>query len=257
MLHFSNEGISLAYEVHGAGQPVVMLHGAAVTFTGNFDACGWIDPLTTRGLQVIGLDFRGHGASDKPADATLHGTTALTSDVIALLDHLDIDQACLVGFSIGTTIGLHALHTHPKRFRAAALVATGEGIIGSGAYQFPAILPPLVDVLRLPETPSDASPGHVIYSMMAEQVAGDRAGVAAALAGEYPPCSVDEAASVDIPVLVVSGDEDVVLGQGRRLAETLPRSRYLEIAGANHFSLAVDESVQQAVAEFLTNDKGR
>jgi pimeloyl-ACP methyl ester carboxylesterase len=251
MPQFSNDGLSLYYEVHGSGLPVVMLHGAAVSFAGNFGACGWIDPLTARGLQVIGLDFRGHGGSDRPLEANLHGTEVLTKDVIALLDHLEIEQASIVGYSIGSTITLHLLHTHPERFRAAALVATGDGIIGEPPRTFPAILPPLVEILGWEELSAEVPPQVAFYWNFAESVGGGRAGIAAALSGEYPPCSPEEAATVEVPVLVVSGDQDVVLGTGPRVADALPRGRYLEVAGADHFTLAVNEDVQRAVADFL------
>jgi pimeloyl-ACP methyl ester carboxylesterase len=251
MLRFSNEDISLAYEVHGSGHPVVMLHGAAVSFAGNYGACGWIDPLTARGLQVIGLDFRGHGSSDKPPDSALHGTEPLTRDVIALLDHLGISQAAIVGYSIGSTVALHLLHTHPERFHAGALVATGDGIIGHPPLTFPTMLPPMVEILAWPELPADVPPSVAFYYHFAESVGGSRAGVAAALSGAYPPCSPEEAATVNVPVLVISGDQDVVLGTGPRLAEALPRGRYVEIAGADHFMLAVNEDVQREVAGFL------
>jgi pimeloyl-ACP methyl ester carboxylesterase len=250
---FANDGLTLAYEVHGSGLPVVMLHGAAVSFAGNYGACGWVDPLIACGLQVIGLDFRGHGGSDRPEDPTLHGTRALTGDVIALLDHLGIEQASIVGYSIGSTITLHLLHTHPERFRAAALVATGDGIIGHPPRSFPEILPPLVEILHRTELSAEVPPEVAFYWNFAESVGGGRAGVAAALSGEYPPCSSEEAATVSIPVLVVSGDQDVVLGTGRRVAEALPQGRYLEIPGADHFLLAVDEDVQRAVAGFLAD----
>ncbi|MGH2784660.1 MAG: alpha/beta fold hydrolase [Actinomycetota bacterium] len=254
MPRFSNEGFSLAYEVHGSGQPVVMLHGAAVSFAGNFGACGWIDPLTARGLQVVGLDFRGHGGSDKPLDPSLHGIEPFTRDVIALMDHLDIEQASIVGYSIGTTVSLHLLHTHPERFRRSALVATGEGIIGFGPHAFPLILPPMVEILHWPELPEDVPPAVAFYYNFAESVGGSREGVAAALSGDFSPCTPEEASEVAVPVLVVSGDQDVVLGTGRRLAETLPRGTYMEIPGADHFLLAVNEDVQRAVARFLTEE---
>jgi len=195
MPNFVNEGVSLYYEVHGSGLPVVMLHGAAVSFEGNYGACGWIDPLTARGLQVIGLDFRGHGSSDKPADAAPHGTEPLTRDVIALLDHLGIPQAEIVGYSIGSTVALHLLHTHPERFHAGALVATGDGIIGHPPLTFPTMLPPMVEILAWPELPADVPPSVAFYYHFAESVGGSRAGVAAALSGAYPPCSPEEAAT--------------------------------------------------------------
>ena len=253
MPRFSNDGVSLAYEVHGSGHPVVMLHGAAVSFAGNFGACGWVDPMTARGLRVIGLDSRGHGGSDKPEDPALHGTDVLTGDVIALLDHLELDQVSIVGYSIGSTIALHLLHTRGDRFRSGALVATGDGVIGYPPRSFPEILPPMVEILHWPEISDDVPPQVAFYYNFAESVGGSRAGVAAALSGEYPPCTPEEAATVEVPVLVVSGDQDIVLGMGPRVAEAIPKSRYLEIAGADHFNLAVNEDVQRAVADFLVD----
>jgi pimeloyl-ACP methyl ester carboxylesterase len=251
---FSNDGVSLAYEVHGSGHPVVMLHGAAVSFAGNFGACGWVEPLTARGLQVIGLDFRGHGGSDKPDDPALHGIDVYTGDVIALLDHLGIERASIVGYSIGSTIALHLLHTHKDRFTSSALVATGDGIIGHPPRSFPEILPPIVEILHRPEIPDDIPPEVAFYYNFAESVGGGRAGVAAALSGAYPPCTPEEVATIEIPVLVVSGDQDIVLGMGPGVAEAIPKSRYVEIAGADHFTLAVNEDVQRSVAEFVAAD---
>jgi pimeloyl-ACP methyl ester carboxylesterase len=251
MRTFTSDGLRIGYEVHGTGEPVVMLHGAAVSFAANFQACGWIDPFTARGMQVIGMDFRGHGASDKPEDPAVHGSEALGRDVIALLDFLGHERAAIVGYSIGSTVTLHLLHTHPDRFRAAALVATGDGIIGFGDRSFPAILPPMVEILGWPELPDDVPGAVAFYYNAAESVGGSRSGVAAALSGAYPPCTLEEAATIAIPVLVVSGDQDIVLGMGPRLAEALPNSRYIERPGADHFSLAIDADVQTEVAHFL------
>ena len=253
MPYIENDGVKIAYEIHGSGAPVVMLHGAAVSFAGNFGACGWIDPLNERGLQVIGMDFRGHGGSDKPEDPSDNGTDALTRDVIALLDHLGHQTALIVGYSIGSTVALHLLHTHPERFRAAALVATGDGIIGIGHRAFPIILPPMVEILGWPELPDGIPDSVAFYYNMAELVGGSRSGVAASLSGEYPPCSMEEAASIRIPVLVVSGDEDIVLGMAPQLAETIPNARYMAVPGADHFGLAVNAEVQREVGDFLAS----
>lgn len=251
MLRFENDGLSLAYEVHGTGSPVVMLHGAAVSFAGNFGAFGWVERFNARGLQVVGLDARGHGESDKPHYPAAYGTAVLSRDIIALIDHLGYERVSMVGYSVGTTIALHLLHTNPDRFKAAALVATGDGIVGYPPLTFPALLPVLAETLARPEFPADLPPHVAAYWTLAEQIGGDRAAVAAGAKADFPPCSPEEAETIDIPVLVVSGDQDAVLGTGARLAAALPKGRYLEIAGADHFMLALDETVQRAVADFL------
>ena len=251
MPRFTNDGLGLYYEVHGRGSPVVMLHGGAVTFAANYGLCGWIERFTPRDIQVVGLDARGHGKSDAPRDGSGSGIAVLSRDVIALLDHLGIERVAVVGYSIGSAIALHALHTYPGRFRAGALVATGDGLIGIGPLTFPAILPFLAETLERPEYPDDLPPHAAMYWTFATQMAGDREAVAKMVQGDFTPCTPEEAGSVQAPVLVVSAENDLVLGTGARLAEALPNGRYVEIAGADHFSLAVDEAVQNEVAGFL------
>jgi pimeloyl-ACP methyl ester carboxylesterase len=249
--HFEHDGLSLYYESHGSGRPVVMVHGAAVTFAGNYGICGWIDPMRESGLRVIGMDVRGHGQSDAPRNPADSGLAPLSRDVIALLDHLAIERAAVVGYSIGTTIALHALHSFPRRFRAGALVATGDGIAGLGPITFPAILPTLVETLAHEEHPGHLPPHVAMYWTFATQIAGGRAGVAMMGRGDFTPCTPEEVASIEVPVLVVSGQNDPVLGTGPRLAAALPKGSYVEIPGADHFSLALDPAVQRAVAGFL------
>jgi pimeloyl-ACP methyl ester carboxylesterase len=252
MPHFQNNGLSIHYEVHGSGKPVVMLHGAAVTFAGNFGYCGWVEPMSALGLQAVGVDLRGHGRSDTPPDASASGLDVLAGDAVALLDHLEIERAAVVGYSIGSTIALHALHAYPHRFTAGALVATGDGIIGVPPMTFPVLNPRLIETLRRPEFPADLPVEQAAYWTFAEQMAGDREAVAMMASGDFTPCTPAEAASIDVPVLVVSGETDPVIGTGARLAAALPKGRYHEVPGADHFSLATDDEVQREVAEFLS-----
>jgi pimeloyl-ACP methyl ester carboxylesterase len=251
MPNVTSDGVSLYVDVHGSGSPVLMLHGAAVTFAGNFGYCGWIEPMAERGLQAVGLDLRGHGRTDAPPHARASGIDACARDVVAVLDHLDVERAGIVGYSIGSAIALHSLHSYPGRFTAAALVATGDGIIGVPPLTFPALLPRLIETSRRPEFPDDLPPEQAAYWTFGEQIAGNREAVAIAMSGDFSPCTPAEAASIEVPVLVVSGALDPVLGTGARLAEALPKGRYREVAGADHFSLATDESVQREVADFL------
>jgi non-heme chloroperoxidase len=105
--HFTNDGLTLYYEVHGEGLPVVLIHGGTVSFERHYAMYGWIERLNERGLQVIGLDFRGRGKSDKPYDAQAYGTANLASDVLALLDHLKLDRVAMCSGQVisDTSIG--------------------------------------------------------------------------------------------------------------------------------------------------------
>ena len=106
MPSLENRGVQIHYEVHGTGRPVVLLHGGTVSFKHNYADFGWIKSLTEAGLQVIGLDFRGHGNSAKPHEVESYGTANLASDVVAVLDQLLLPRVSLIAYSIGTAVAL-------------------------------------------------------------------------------------------------------------------------------------------------------
>lgn len=248
---FQHAGLRLHYEIHGQGLPVLLLHGITVSFAGNFAPFGWIAALNARGLQVIGLDFPGHGGSDKPHDPSAYGTTALGQAVLALLDQLGLERVGLLGYSLGSIVALDLLHRQPARWAPSVLIATGDGLLGLPPHTPAQLMPRLAAALRRPEKPRDL-PDHVAqYWRFAEKIGGDREAAAVCAGASYPPCRTDQAAQVQAPVLVISGAQDPVLGQGPRLAAALPQGRYLEIAGTDHFQLAGHPQAITAAAEFL------
>ena len=251
MAHLMRNGHAIHYEIPGEGRPVLLLHGICVSFAGNFAGYGWIDSLCKQGLQVIGMDFLGHGKSDKPHDPAAYGTHKLAADVVALMDHLQLETASLVGFSMGSVVALHLLHTHPERFGRSVLIATGDGLLGIGPHTMAESAPQLARALDYDHYPAKL-PKHVaMYWNFATKVGGDRLASAAAARAHYPVCTAEEAGRVAADVLVISGEIDPVLGQGPVLARSLAHGRYLEIAGADHFMLAAIGEAKDAVAHFL------
>jgi len=248
---FQNADISLHFEVRGDGRPLVFLHGGTVNFQANYAAFGWPEKFIARGFQVVGLDFRGHGQSDKPHDASAYGTANVAADVTGLLDHLGLDRVDLVAYSIGTAVALHLLQNVPARLNRVALVATGDGLVGLPPHEFSRVLPALAVVAARSEYPQDLPKHAAAYWNFIEATGGDRAALKAFAEARYPPLSVADAQNIKHPILVVSGDNDKVLGRGPRLASALGNAEYLEVAGADHFSLAADEAVKDAVATFL------
>lgn len=251
MPSFQNGDIRLHFEVCGEGRPLVFLHGGTVSFQSNYVAFGWPEKFITRGFQVIGLDFRGHGQSDKPHDASAYGTANVAADVTGLLDHLRLERVDLVAYSIGTAVALHLLQIIPKRLGRIALVATGDGLVGLPPHEFSRVLPALAVVADRSEYPQDLPKHAAAYWTFIQATGGDRVALKAFAEASYPPLSAGEAQSIKHPVLVVSGDNDKVLGRGPGLAAALGNARYLEVEGADHFSLAADETVKEAVASFL------
>ncbi len=252
MAYCKNRNLSIYYEQHGKGSPVVLIHGGAVNFQNNYAVFGWIERLNKSGLQVIGLDLRGHGKSDKPLQAECYGTENLASDVLAVMDELGLDKVSIIGYSMGSAVALHLIQTFPARFSKAVLVATGDGLLGFSPHTFCALLPVLVEVASRSEFPHDLPPHVAAYWNFVTESGGSREALSAMAQADYPSLSIELASKIDIPVLIVSGENDPVLGQGPRLAKTLPRGEYLEIKKADHFNLAAISSVKNAIADYIS-----
>ena len=118
---FDSKSVKIRYVVEGKGEPVVLIHG----FTSNIEK-GWskvLNPLAEN-YQVIALDCRGHGKSDKPTDPKMYGRE-MGEDVIRLLDHLHIGKAHLVGYSMGGYIAYGLMLIHPDRILTVTIGAGG------------------------------------------------------------------------------------------------------------------------------------
>jgi pimeloyl-ACP methyl ester carboxylesterase len=121
----THDGLSIAYKVSGEGPPVVLVHGAIVDSARNWSIYKSLNEagefvvgdgptiegaLIDAGYQVVMLDRRGHGRSDKPHDRESYSMDACRGDVRSLVEHLDIQQAALMGYSAGAWIALGLLH---------------------------------------------------------------------------------------------------------------------------------------------------
>ena len=252
MSYCKNKSLSIYYEQHGSGSPVILIHGGTVNFQTNYVVFGWVECLMERGFKVVGLDLRGHGKSDKPDDVASYGTENLASDVLAVMDELDLNRVSVVGYSIGSAVALHLIQEFPEHFSKAALVATGDGLIGIPPHTFPAILPGLVEVASRSEYPSDLPPYLATYWNFIADSGGNFEVASAIAKADYPPLSMELASKIKVPVMVVSGTEDRVLGQGETLAKTIPNGEYLEITKADHFNLAAIDSVKNAIADYFS-----
>ena len=125
-------GLKMYYEVHGSGQPVVLLHGAFMTITSNWD--GWIGELS-KTRKVIAVEMQGHGrTADIPRDFTSEN---LADDVAALLNYLKIPRADLIGYSMGGEVAMQCAIRHPDKVRKAVIMSStfrSDGMVG-GAFE--------------------------------------------------------------------------------------------------------------------------
>lgn len=112
---FDSGGVKIRYVTEGTGEAVVLIHGwMADSSMWGRDLFGNTQLKPLDGFELIAMDCRGHGKSDKPHDRAAYGV-AMADDVVRLLDHLKIQKAHLVGYSSGTYIAGKVAATHPDR----------------------------------------------------------------------------------------------------------------------------------------------
>lgn len=121
---FDSNGVPIQYVDQGRGAPVVLLHGFTGSYARHWEAPGLIVALESAGYRVIAMDCRGHGESGKPHDAGQYGLE-MVQDVLRLLDHLRIDRAHIVGYSMGGGIATQLLVRYPNRVKTVTLLGAG------------------------------------------------------------------------------------------------------------------------------------
>jgi pimeloyl-ACP methyl ester carboxylesterase len=126
---FDSGGTKLFYFTEGKGEPVVLIHGWLSSAGVNWALPG-ISAEIAKNFQVIAIDVRGHGISEKPVKPEAYGLE-LVEDVVRLLDHLEIKKAHIVGYSMGGFITAKLLSKHPKRCLSGTLCASGWLRVGS------------------------------------------------------------------------------------------------------------------------------
>lgn len=116
-------GVKIRYTIEGEGEPVILLHGFAVNQDFQW-RLPQILPRLAKHYRVIAVDHRGHGRSDKPHDPLAYGER-MVEDVVRLMDHLKIEKAHVVGYSMGAFITAKLITAHPARFQSAVLGGAG------------------------------------------------------------------------------------------------------------------------------------
>lgn len=116
MTELSYQGHRISFDEYGEGErPIVLVHGLLMN-RHMFDRLG--PALAKRGNRVICVDLLGHGDSDQPDDLRLYSMPLFAEQMVALLDHLELEQAVVGGTSLGANVGLELAVRHPRRVEA-------------------------------------------------------------------------------------------------------------------------------------------
>jgi pimeloyl-ACP methyl ester carboxylesterase len=246
MLRFRHDEVELAFLDEGEGEPIVLVHGFASTAAVNWVQPGWITTLKNAGRRVIALDNRGHGASTKLYDPSAYHSAIMARDVRALLDHLGINRADAMGYSMGARIVTFLALGNPQRVRSAVIGGLGGHLIeGVG---IPATV---ADALEAPSLETVHDPVARTFRAFAEQTRSDLRALAACARGSRQTLTREEIASIRVPALVAVGSKDQIAGPGAELARLLPFGRLLDITGRDHMTAVGDKIFKQGVLSFL------
>lgn len=255
MQKFSSDGVTIAYvdeapQGEASGLPVLLIHGFASNHAVNWINTMWLRTLTEAGRRVVALDNRGHGQSDKLYEPEDYATEEMAEDALALLDHLGIEKADVMGYSMGARIATFLARDFPERVHALVIGGLGDRLLqpqGLPAGIADALEAPSADVIR-------DSMGRM-FRAFAEQTKSDRKALAACIRGSRQHLTEDEAKSISCPVLVAVGTMDMVAGNGQILAEHFPNGEFYEIPRRDHMQAVGDRLHRQAVVEFLNRVK--
>lgn len=241
------DGIRIAYESIGEGDPVVLVHGFAASRVQNWKDPGWYQTLTDAGYRVIAMDCRGHGESDKPHDVAAYDHSIMAEDVVAVMEAASAGRAFLMGYSMGGFIGMHVLMDHPELLKKFAIGGVGGSYLGRAFGSRDAI----ADALVAPDKSTISDPVQKSFREFAEQSGKDRLALAACMRANRRPFKASELKQSRRPVLVVCGEDDVLTGPPGPLANAFADGRAVMIPHRNHMTTVGDKVYKQAVLDFF------
>ncbi|MGO9703466.1 MAG: alpha/beta fold hydrolase [Xanthobacteraceae bacterium] len=246
MPRFAHDNVEIAFLDEGEGEPIVLIHGFASNKEVNWVYPGWVTTLKRAGRRVIALDNRGHGESSKLYDPAAYHSAIMAEDARALLDHLGLGRANVMGYSMGARNAAFLTVAHAERVRSAVLGGLGIGLIeGVGEPER------IARALEAPSLADVSDPTGHMFRAFAEKTHSDLRALAACIRGSRQTLSPDDIRRIDVPILVAVGSIDTVAGSPETLATLIPGAQALVIPGRDHMLAVGDRLFKAAVVDFL------
>ena len=250
-------GLELYYEFHGAGEPLILLHGGL----GVNSMFGEVLPLLAQSFQVIAVELQAHGHTadiDRPIRYELMG-----DDIAALIRHLGLEKVNVMGYSLGGGVALRTAIEHPELVNKLVLVSTAFKRAG----WYPEVLASMDQLNSAAAEYMKPSPMYQEYIRVAPQPENfptllDKMGDLM----RQPYDWSEEVAALEIPTLLVFGDADslppshaaeffALLGGGQKDAgwdnADMPKSRLAILPSTTHYNICYDLALGTAVLPFL------
>jgi pimeloyl-ACP methyl ester carboxylesterase len=220
---FEAHGVKIHYLTEGQGEPVVLIHGLHASAELNWNLPGIVGELA-KDHRVIALDLPGHGRSEKPDDEAAYGLQ-LAEDIVLLLDHLKIQRAHIVGYSLGGMVALKFIARHPERVLSGTLGGIGWLREGSGLQRI---------WERMPAKEGSRTPAAMLHSIGKLAV------------------TKEELLSIHVPVKVIVGDRDPVERLSvAPLREVRADWPVVQIADAGHINCIMKPEFREEIVSWL------
>lgn len=248
MPSFTHDDLRLAYFDEGepAGDPVLLIHGFASSKTVNWVNPGWLKTLGDAGYRVIAIDNRGHGESDKPHDTEAYTPEKMAGDAIALLRHLEIPNAHVMGYSMGARISAFMALAAPEMMRSVVFGGLGIGMVeGLGGWEG------IAEALLADSIDDVTEPRPRTFRAFADQTQSDRIALAACIQSSRKKLTPEQAGQIAMPVLIAVGTKDDIAGSPQELAALIPNAEAVDIPGRDHMLAVGDRVFKQAALEFF------
>lgn len=231
MSFISNDNIRIHYEVEGSGPPLVLQHGLSDSIASWYEF-GYVERLKDE-FQLIMIEARGHGESDKPHDSAAYDLKLMTSDVLAVIDRLHLAQVYYCGYSMGCRIGFNIAKHAPERIHA--FIMGGHHPYFSSTEFFRNIFKDGLDAwLEVIE----ATAGPLTLSIRERLLNNDIDAMRAVIANDRPDIS-RVLPTMTMRCLLFAGSEGFYYSNAKRAAFELPDGDFFPLFGLNHFQVTL------------------
>lgn len=246
MQFFTHDGFDLGYIDQGEGEPILLIHGFASNHMVNWVSPGWVKTLTDAGFRAIALDNRGHGRSSKSHDQADYFPGVMAGDAAALLQHLGVSRAHVMGYSMGARIAAFLALQEPALVATLVFGGLGIGMVdGVGDWD------PIADALLASDPAQISTARGKMFRAFADQTKSDRQALAACIATSRELLSEADMGRITQPTLVAVGTKDDIGGAPDELAALMPNAEAFAIEGRDHMLAVGDRTFKKRVLEFL------
>jgi pimeloyl-ACP methyl ester carboxylesterase len=229
MPYANNQGVRIHYQIAGEGSPLVLQHGFADSLESWYDL-GYV-PALQHDYQLILIDARGHGASDKPHDPAAYGLPLRVGDIVVVLDHLHVGKAHFWGYSMGGWIGFGLAKYAPERFHSL-LIGGQHPYARSFAFQRQNVRNGIEQGMEAFVASLEATYGSLWPEYKARLLATD---LEALLAAAQDRESLEEMLpTMTLPCLLYAGEADANYSGAKECCKHIPNVTFVSLPGLNH-----------------------